>query len=82
MKRISPHLDFPLAPLLITTIVLSLFTSALLRRADFNATYMVMAGSNFCDPAAAPRNLMIIQNSPNSGGYDGQFYYRLALDPF
>src|SRR5215813_2420377 len=73
------RLDSPLAPLLITTIVTSLFTFGMLLRSGFNASSFVTAGATFCDPALAPNSLVI---SKNSGGYDGQFYYRLALDPF
>lgn len=51
----------------------------MLRRSGFDASSFVTAGDMYCDPAAAPRNLTVLQNS---GGYDGQFYYRLALDPF
>lgn len=73
------RLDSPLAPLLITTIVTSLFTFGMLLRSGFNASSFVTAGATFCNPALAPNSLVI---SKNSGGYDGQFYYRLALDPF
>ena len=37
----------------------------------------VMAGRDFVNPAAAPAGLHVFAGS----GYDGQFYYRLALDP-
>lgn len=37
----------------------------------------VMAGTDFVDPTAAPAGLHVFTGS----GYDGQFYYRLALDP-
>lgn len=37
----------------------------------------VMAGRDFVNPATAPAGLHIFPGS----GYDGQFYYRLALDP-
>jgi hypothetical protein len=38
----------------------------------------VLAGSRFSSPARVPRDLPVSQGP----GYDGQFYYRLALDPF
>ncbi|MBO0860758.1 MAG: hypothetical protein J2P21_20195 [Chloracidobacterium sp.] len=78
MNRAPGRLDSPLLPLLITTIVLSLFTFSILRRSGFNAAALVTAGDIFCDPAAVPPGLPLLQN----WGYDGQFYYRLALDPF
>src|SRR5262249_38085732 len=40
-------------------------------------TRFVVAGTTFVDPSLAPRGLYV---SPG-GGYDGQFFYRLALDP-
>jgi hypothetical protein len=39
----------------------------------------VMAGDGSCDPKRVPPSLTV---EPHSLGYDGQFYYRLALDPF
>ncbi|HMK63967.1 MAG TPA: hypothetical protein VK386_10130 [Acidimicrobiales bacterium] len=40
-------------------------------------TRFVFAGSEYVNPAAAPRGLHVFPGS----GYDGEFYYRLALDP-
>lgn len=40
-------------------------------------TELVLAGRSFVDPALAPSGLHVFSGS----GYDGQFYYRLALDP-
>lgn len=37
----------------------------------------VMAGRDFVNPLRAPKGLPVIAGS----GYDGEFYYRLALDP-
>ena len=38
-----------------------------------------MAGDASCDPGRVPPSLTV---QPPSPGYDGQWYYRLALDPF
>ena len=38
----------------------------------------VVAGSTFAQPQCVPAGLPVVQGN----GYDGQFYYRLALDPF
>src|SRR5215813_83017 len=73
------RLDSPLASFLITTIVVSVFTFAMLLRSGFDASSFVTAGDRNCDPALVPNKLTVIKNS---AGYDGQFYYRLALDPF
>ncbi len=73
------RLDSPLATLLITTIAVSIFIGGMLVRSDFNASYFVTAGDMYCNPDLAPDELVVLKNS---SGYDGQFYYRLALDPF
>ena len=57
----------------------SLFSIALLSRHQFNAGALVVAGDQYTDPARAARGLPVEQHS---AGYDGQFYYRLALNPF
>jgi len=51
--------------------------------ANGNLGKFIMLGSGhtgFTDPAQLPRGAVIAD--PNAAGYDGQFYYRLALDPF
>jgi hypothetical protein len=40
---------------------------------------LIVAGDRFTDPRLAPRCLQVERDS---GGYDGQFYYRLAVRPF
>ncbi|MHB8293148.1 MAG: AZOBR_p60025 family cell surface glycopolymer formation protein [Acidimicrobiales bacterium] len=42
------------------------------------ASSFVVAGSLYANPARVPRGLRVLPGS----GYDGQFNYRLALDPF
>jgi hypothetical protein len=51
--------------------------------ANGNLSKFILLGSGrtgFTDPAQLPRGVVI--SDPNAAGYDGQFYYRLALDPF
>lgn len=45
--------------------------------ASFDPATFVLAGLPYTDPAQAPATLPV-----GPTGYDGQFYYRLALDPF
>jgi hypothetical protein len=45
----------------------------------FDASAFVVAGDQFADRERAPVDLTIFDNS---AGYDGQFFYRLALNPF
>jgi hypothetical protein len=51
--------------------------------ANGNLSRFIMLGSGrtgFTQPALLPRGVAL--GDPNQAGYDGQFYYRLALDPF
>lgn len=56
-----------------------LFTLLRLALQGFDPSSFVLASEFFCDRAHAPQALTIY---PNAAGYDGQFYYRLALNPF
>ncbi len=49
-----------------------------LRHFNFNPTYFICAGKVFCDKKTTPQDLVI----ETEYGYDGQFYYRLSLNPF
>lgn len=46
----------------------------------FDPSFFVMTGDVYCDARATPPSLTV--PTKDQGGYDGQFYYRLALDPF
>ncbi len=51
--------------------------------ANGSLSRFILLGSGrtgFTHPAQLPRGVVI--GDPNQAGYDGQFYYRLALDPF
>jgi hypothetical protein len=63
---------------LATLFLYATFVFVQLRRHDFNPTIFVTAGDEFTDRTAPPGLLV----APNSSGYDGQFYYRIACDPF
>jgi hypothetical protein len=65
-------------PLLLTAAAGGLFIFGMLRAHDFDASWFVTAGDRHCDAARVPPGLTV---RPNSDGFDGQFYYRLALDP-
>ena len=53
------------------------FAVLLLSKRGFDAGRLVVAGDQFTDARRVP-----IPVERHSAGYDGQFYYRLALDPF
>jgi hypothetical protein len=57
-------------------VVFVLLRLAVVAKGD--ATRFVFAGSDWVDAARAPAGLHVFSGT----GYDGQFYYRLALDPF
>lgn len=69
----SGALPAAVAALLASTIVVA----RLLLVAHGNPADFVDAGRSFVNPAVAPASLPV-----HASGYDGQFYYRLALDPF
>jgi hypothetical protein len=54
------------------------FVFVRLGQRGFNPTSFVSAGDEFTD-RSAPAGLIV---APHSAGYDGQFYYRIACDPF
>jgi len=78
-QRWMTRLDSPLISTLIAAIIICLFLFARLSQSNFDFSSYVEAGDYFCDPARAPQSLTVIPNSP---GFDGQFYYRLSLNPF
>ena len=49
-----------------------------LATSHWDASAFVRAGNVYSHPGHTPKNLKVIDGI----GYDGQFYYRLALDPF
>ena len=53
-------------------------TPALLRH-GFDPSAFIVAGDQFTHPSQLPSPIYV---RPHSSGYDGQFYYRLALAPF
>jgi hypothetical protein len=77
--RVTAWLDSRRLVVILTAVAYALFIVARLRWHGFDVSYFVTAGDYYVDPRLVPGNLSVISNS---GGYDGQFYYRLALDPF
>lgn len=69
--------DRPIATASVVAVVYALFLSVRLNAVDPGG--FVKAGDAFATQELARSNVEILVNS---FGYDGQFYYRLALDPF
>ncbi len=63
--------------LMITALLYGLLIFGRLGLHNFDASFFITAGDAFCDPSLTPEGVRI--GGPY--GYDGQFYYRLALDP-
>lgn len=51
----------------------------ILARHGFDASVLIVAGDHFVAAGQSPAPIIV---RPHSDGYDGQFYYRLALAPF
>jgi hypothetical protein len=73
------RLNSPRICLLIPAALYFLLLAAQIQKHDYDVSYFVQAGDFFANPLQTPTNLSILDNS---FGYDGQFYYRLALTPF
>jgi len=71
-------INSPILPLFLTALIYFTFIMLCLERYNFDFSRFVWAGKLFVDPEHAPKNLFIRDDC----GYDGQFYYRLSLDPF
>ena len=75
----TKFLETPLACLLITAVVLVVFIFGRLYQSRFDPSSFVVAGDRYSDPSRVPQSLTVLKDS---AGFDGQFYYRLALNPF
>ena len=77
--RFSPRLDSPFVTgglLLLVAVCFVIARLALV--AHGHISFFVQAGTEFANPAKVPHGLVVAKGN----GYDGQFYYRLALDPW
>lgn len=70
----SPFVCVP--PVAIAYVLLLLYRVA---PYGYDLSALITLGDRFANPALTPPNVKIHERSP---GYDGQFYYRVALDPF
>lgn len=79
MRLPLSNLNSPIAVVVIVAVAYSFFLlgmTFLTGKRDPSA--YVTAGSMFCDPQRVPAGLKVEEGA----GYDGQFFYRFALDPF
>ncbi|MGI6375510.1 MAG: hypothetical protein ACOX3S_05820 [Anaerolineae bacterium] len=79
IKTLYRRADSPFVTLaLVLALYLAFFGARLAARAG-DVSGFVWAGDRFTDPATVAPHLSVL---PDSDGYDGQFYYRLAIEPF
>ena len=64
---------------LIAVTLYGVFAALALRRNELDPSRLVLAGDELTDPASAPSALTVGRHTT---GYDGQFYYRMAIAPF
>ena len=69
----------PWAPALAVLAVYAGLAVIDLRANRWDVTTFIVAGDHFADRALLDAPIAVLPQSP---GYDGQFYYRLGLDPF
>jgi len=77
--KLLARLDTPLATLAVTGVAYLALVLAQLGSHGWDASCFVTAGEQLVDRERAAPELSIL---PGSAGYDGQYYYRLALDPW
>lgn len=75
----SDRFDSPFAPMIVSLVAIVFFVLLRLAHLGGDPSRFVVAGEALSDPTRVPRSLYVIRNS---SGYDGQAFYRLALDPF
>src|SRR4051794_30761080 len=69
----------PLVPAIVIAICYITFFVLLLRARGGDVSLFVIAGGQNVDASRVPPGLTVI---PNIGGYDGIWFYRLAINPF
>lgn len=79
LGRVLGAADRPSATALVTGAAAAVFVLAQLAFVDLDPYRFVRIGDEFGDPARVPAGAVVL---PGQSGYDGQFYYRIALDPF
>ncbi|MDD2807841.1 MAG: hypothetical protein PHW95_04980 [Patescibacteria group bacterium] len=72
-------LNYFWVPIIICILFYSIFLGLKLYQNNFDLSSFIILGDKFVNNEAPPDRVMVITDSY---GYDGQFYYRLALNPF
>jgi hypothetical protein len=77
--KLRRWIDSPLAPAIVIAICYITFFVLLLKARNGDVSLFVIAGGVNVDASNVPPGLTVI---PNIGGYDGIWFYRLAINPF
>lgn len=64
--------------MLFVALIYGIYLILLLAKFNYNPAYLISLGEKFADLNQIPEKLVVWKNY----GYDGQFYYRLSLNPF
>jgi hypothetical protein len=78
MRRILPAADRPIAVALAAVLLYGLYLVVRLNAHEWDPSRFIVAGDAWVEAGATPSDIIVL---PDSVGYDGEFYYRLALDP-
>lgn len=79
LKLRVQQLNCPSAALIIVAAVYLVYVTMRLWIHDMDPSFFITAGDKLTDSESVPGNVIVQRNS---SGYDGQFYHRLALEPF
>ena len=81
MRAVARRFDVDARPAVVAALAVGVFVVVMLARlviaADGDITQFVVAGATSTDASRTPVHLHVF----DSGGYDGQFYWRLAINP-
>ena len=77
--RLPPRVDNPLTTLCLTAALSVAFVVVLLARRDWNPTSFVQVGSLAASRDSHPPGFVVLEGVV---GYDGRYFYQLALHPF
>ena len=77
-RGLLEQLDDPKVLFALVLLLYLTFSLARLSMLNWQVSLFLLAGEHYVDPPLAPAGLLFLRNSD---GYDGQFFYRLALNP-
>ncbi len=78
LTPLGQSLNRPVFAAVSAGLIYGVFLLARLSVHGFEPSYFVIAGTNYYDAPSAHPGLKVVRDGP---GYDGQFYYRLAINP-